>query len=242
MYFICLTPEAISKVTINPTEHTEETCRLHTERSELCKEDKTKIQLPETWLTFSDFVFCFCFFLPFVPVRFKCFVCLSPCRRCRRKLTGAGASLPLWLLGNQTTRRWVWVNRRGRPVCQWVRTHSCSLLVRHKDPQPYARTHKVHHQQQARVSISNGRYNLRILSQYSTEGCDNISDDIGKKQLTGRRIYYCEWNKDIFHPSVPVSSCLWVKEWISNCNSPALQRCSVGHSLLAASISYSLLQ
>lgn len=141
MYFICLTPEAISKVTINPTEHTEETCRLHTERPELYKEDKTKIQLPETQLTFSDFVFCFCFFLPFVPVRFKCFVCLSPCRRCRRKLTGAGASLPLWLLGNQTTRRWVWVNRRGRPVCQWVRTHSCSLLVRHKDPQPYTRTH-----------------------------------------------------------------------------------------------------
>lgn len=154
MYFICLTPEAKSKVTINPTEHTEET---------------------------------FFFFLLFVPVRFKCFVCLSPCRRCRRRLTGAGASLPLWLLGNRTTRKWVWANRRGRPVCQWVRTHSCSLLVRRKDPQLYTHTHRVHHtnQQQARVSISNRRYNLRILSQYFTERCDNISDNIGKKQNVG---------------------------------------------------------
>lgn len=56
-----------------------------------------------------------------------------------------------------------------------------------RPPTLHTHTHRVHHtnQQQARVSISNGRYNLRILSQYFTERCDNISDNIGKKQNVG---------------------------------------------------------
>lgn len=77
------------------------------------------------------------------------------------------------------------LSQQERPSSLPVSPNTQLLSAGQAQRPPTLHAHKVHHtnQQQARVSISNGRYNLRILSQYFTEGCDNISDNIGKSRM-----------------------------------------------------------